>query len=358
MFARRAAEVLTAAGVAATVVRSDGAPIRARLRVYRQLLGSDVMLNIGGRSELTRSQRVLIWCGLPMIVHWAGTDVIKRGHTVGPKVARRVWNWAVAPWLSEELSNGSGLHAEVVSLPWGPIPPTVPDLPETFTVLAYTPYDRRMFYGIDFILALARRLEDVRFDLLAIGTEAGFSPNVHTLGWVDDMSPVLERATVLVRPVQHDGMSNMVLEALGHGRYVLWTYPLPGVHRITSLDDAEAYIRSLVNRQASGSLAPNHVGRATIDQVFHPDVVARRMRLRLEQVARSRWRVEPHPIRRRSATTVLRVLRVLFRVPPAHPPGSQVGRSISWPCLSASGQTPNTLPPGPHPAPGSGPSSR
>ena len=136
----------------------------------------------------------------------------------------------LAPWTFVEMSSD------------------IPEFSEPFTVVAYTPQDRLDFYGIAFIVELARRLGDVRFELLATTISSGLPPNVRTLGWVEDMDSVFRRAAVLVRPVMHDGLANMVIEALAYGRYVLWSYEMRGVETITTLDAAEKYIRELAEK--------------------------------------------------------------------------------------------------------------
>ena len=231
--------------------KSDPGTIRGRLRIYRFLLSSDVVFVIGGRRRLGRHERVLIRCGLPMVIYWLGTDVLE--WSVGDEdIVRCVWNRAVAPWLVDELE-AEGLPG-VELAPWAceDMPDDIPGFPQPFTVVAYTPQDRLDFYGIAFIVELARRLGDVRFELLATTLKDGLPPNVRTLGWVEDMDAVMRRATVLVRPVMHDGLANMVLEALAYGRYVLWSYEMPGVERITTLDAAEKYIRELAEQSLTG----------------------------------------------------------------------------------------------------------
>ena len=118
------------------------------------------------------------------------------------------------------------------------IPDHVPDLPPRFTVLAYALDDRDELYGLDFILELARRRPDIQFLLLAATPTDALPENVTSLGWVDDIHPIMSQATVYVRPTSHDGFSYLVLEALATGRYVLWTtpFPLPTVDTVDAAD--------------------------------------------------------------------------------------------------------------------------
>ena len=157
-----------------------------------------------------------------------GSDVLE-WNAGDEDIARRVWNRAEAPWLAHELETEGLPDVELAPWTYVEMPDDIPGFSEPFTVVAYTPQDRLDFYGIAFIVELARRLGDVRFELLATTLRDGLPPNVRTLGWVEDMDSVFRRATVLIRPVMHDGLANMVIEALAYGRYVLWSYEMPGV---------------------------------------------------------------------------------------------------------------------------------
>ena len=171
LFGQRVARNLRAVGVAAKVMpKPDLGTLRGRLRGYRFLLASDVVLAIGGRTQLGRHERVLIRCGLPVVIYWLGTDVLE--WRVGDRyIVRRVWNRAVAPWLADELE-AEGLP-RVELAPWAceDMPEDIPRFSQPFTVVAYTPQARLDFYGIAFVVELARRLPDVRVRALGDHTE-------------------------------------------------------------------------------------------------------------------------------------------------------------------------------------------
>ncbi len=315
LFGERVARSLRAAGVAAAVMPKSGlGTLRRRLRMFRFLLSSDVVIAIGGRTRLARQERVLIRCGLPMVMYWVGTDVLK--WKVGDEdIVRRVWNRTVARWLAGELE-GEGL-AGVELAPWAceKIPDEVPGFSQPFTVVAYTPQASLDFYGIAFVVELARRLPDVAFELLATTRKDGLPPNVRTLGWVEDMDAVMRRATLLVRPVMHDGLANMVLEALAYGRYVLWSYEMPGVEQITTLDAAEEYIVALAERSLTNELPPNLLGRALVQKEHDSALVGAQTKEQLDAIARLRWRQPPGWASQALADGFLALLRMILLVP-------------------------------------------
>jgi hypothetical protein len=125
---------------------------------------------------------------------------------------------------------------------------------------------------------LARRLPDVRFLVLASERRNRPAPaNIEFLGYHQDMEAVYARCHVLIRLADHDGMSQMVLEALGHGRYAIWNYELTGVLRASTAADAEKHLRDLDVRLRAGALGQNVEGRDFVRRDFLGSTIADRL---------------------------------------------------------------------------------
>ena len=128
-------------------------------------------------------------------------------------------------------------------------------LPNRFSVLVYVSNVRKTeFYGLHDIVAAAKVLPDIDFTL--VGPTEKQLPllpgNVRPVGWVQDMRSVYAQVSALWRPVRHDGLSFMVLEALAHGRQVLYTYDYPGcIH---------AYNVTVAIRELQRLYEPSHIG--------------------------------------------------------------------------------------------------
>ena len=60
--------------------------------------------------------------GVPTLIIWVGTDVLRGAPKASREVVERAWHWCVAPWLRDELAE-VGIEAPVVRL----TPPQVPD---------------------------------------------------------------------------------------------------------------------------------------------------------------------------------------------------------------------------------------
>ena len=206
-----------------------------------------------------------------------------------------------------------GIEAPVVRLTPPQVPDRVPAFPADLTVLAYSIDGRSDLYGLDFVLELAGRRPDVRFLLLGATPTDELPENVRALGWVSDAEAVMAQTTLYVRPTSHDGLSNLVLESLVNGRYVLWTYPFPGAERADTVEHAAALIDDLCRRHADGTLALNDEGRRAVIEMFEPADVRNDIVEGLGAIARQRWTRPPKRVQRWIALAALRSLRVILR---------------------------------------------
>jgi hypothetical protein len=80
----------------------------------------------------------------------------------------------------------------------------------------------------------------------------------------------------------------MVMEALGHGRHVLWSYPFPGCRQVHSASDAREEILRLHALHRWKRLPINHEGaRAMVEGGYMPAQLRNRIRNRLEALLES-----------------------------------------------------------------------
>lgn len=314
LFANRAAALLEGMGVDTRTTRSvEGfGVLRSTFVRVRDAFATDVFLDIYGSRRLNRLQRLLARIGIPTLIVWVGTDVLRGAPKASREVTDRAWHWCVAPWLRDELAE-VGIDALVVRLTPPKVPDLIPAFPTDFTVLAYAVDGRFDLYGLDFVLELARRRPDVRFLLVGMAPHDELPGNVEALGWVNDADAVIAQTTLYVRPTSHDGLSNLVLEALANGRYVLWTYPFHGAERADTVEGAEALIDDLARRHAEGTLPFNDEGREAVLQMFEPGEVRDDLVDGLRPIAEQRWTQPPVRVQRWAALAALRSLRLILR---------------------------------------------
>lgn len=223
-----------------------------------------------------------------IVKHWVGSDVLRarEERVVEQHATGLVEDWAVSSRLVEELAQ-MGLSAKHVPLSEVGDVELRPMPPAPLTVLSYLPNQKFDFYGGDVVLSLAERFADVQF--LVVGGDGGgrkASANVSFLGYQRDMSDVYARTHVLLRLPKHDGLSFMVLEALNHGRDVIWNLPFEASRLAHTENEAAAHLRELRDRLRAGELKPNSAGR---DHVLARHSAARvRASIRRELITRVR----------------------------------------------------------------------
>jgi hypothetical protein len=218
------------------------------------------------------------------VFYWVGTDVLNTTQDLKAGTlrqgsyaqARKDHHLADATWLVDELEKiGIKALPKTITIPelqGGDIP----DLPSVFSVLSYVPDTRHIFYGGNTIYQAARRLPEIRFDIVG-GSGVWVSkplPNVVFHGWQRDMKSFHRNATVLVRLVRHDGTGLTALEALGLGRHVIYSHPLPHCIRV-GWGDAGALVEKLTelfSLHQSGLLRPNIPGSAYVQENFNHQI--------------------------------------------------------------------------------------
>jgi glycosyltransferase involved in cell wall biosynthesis len=266
-------------------VRAEFLPLRALATPggLRRVLAADIFLRVGFRPGATTWRGRMfdaLWAVLRAanpraraVHYWQGTDVLHNLEDLragrlrpGPMArAGRDRHWAVAPWLVEELAE-LGLDSSFIALPISMEGLQAPErLPFPFTVLTYIPDFRWEFYDGPSIYRAAQALPEIQFEV--IGGEGAWVErplaNLCFFGWQRDVRPFLDRATVVLRLVRHDGVAQTVREAMEAGRPVIYSQTLPWVTMVPFQDPAalEAALRSFHQRFEAGQLPPNLPGR-------------------------------------------------------------------------------------------------
>ena len=270
--------------------------IRNLASIASELRCCDIAYQIGGRVTIGKFLRAAkLMKKKTIVMHWAGSDTLDDQQRVAegranPWVLQNIHHWAVSGWMAREVQ-AFGARCELVPLPSAHVPQSPSPLPEEFSVLVYMPDTRRgLLYGLDQILQVARELVHIRFDLVGLlhGSIPAPPPNLHIHGRIPNLRGFYERASVVWRPMRHDGLSCMVMEALGHGRHVLWSYAFPGCRQVYSASDAREEILRLHELHRRKRLSINHEGaRALVDGGYMPAQLRYTIRERLEALLES-----------------------------------------------------------------------
>lgn len=246
----------------------------------------------GGRLSMGKFLRAAQILGKEKIVIlWCGSDVFYAKQELAdgkmdPWVASRI-HWAASPTLADEVRS-FGICCEYVQVSFVKSVPNPAPFSNQFSVLVFLPVaDRIELYGWDRVVEVAQKLPFVDFHLVGYrdGRRLAAPPNVTVHGWIDDLTKFYELTTVLWRPVRHDaGISFMVLEALAHGRHVLYTYPLPGCVQVCGAHDSCEELQRLYALHHSGQLGLNYAGMETVALHYTRDIVRANLREKWQEI--------------------------------------------------------------------------
>jgi hypothetical protein len=255
--------------------------------LFRDLRRCDLAFSWGGRLDMGPFLQAVRSLRVPkVVIFWCGSDILRSNELAkdlrpDPWILKQI-HWAASPSLAEEV-RALGVHCEYVQASFVPQIAKPAPLPREFSVLVFLPTPRLAdLYGWDLISAAARALPHVTFNL--VGLREGIldaPPNVHVHRWIDDLSSLYRDSSVLWRPVRHDaGIAFMVLEALSHGRHVLYTYPIQGARRVSGLVDSIQAIQELFDAHHAGGLSLNQVGIDSVAQTYSREVVREELQRR------------------------------------------------------------------------------
>ena len=260
-------------------------------QLVKDLRTCDLVFNWGGRTDMGP----FLWgaraLGAKKIVtFWCGSDVLRAQRPLlkrppDPWIGRQI-HWAASASLANEVQS-LGLSCEHVQCSFVDTVEQPKPLPKEFSVLVFLPRpDLADLYGWDRVVEVARELSHVRFTL--VGLREGTletPPNIEIHRWVQDLAPMYQRSTVLWRPVRHDaGIAFMVLEALAHGRHVLYSSPIPGAIQVKDARDARQQLELLHALHKTGALPLNEAGREAVARVYRREVVRGELRRRWEEI--------------------------------------------------------------------------
>ena len=205
-----------------------------------------------------------------VVKHWVGSDVLRaREPLVHEQHATGlVEHWAVAGHLVDELAE-AGIPATPVPLSVVDAVTPTPLPPSPLTVLSYLPTRKFDFYNGATVLSLASRFPDVHFLVVGSdGADRSATKNVEFLGYQREMDAIYARSHVLLRLPRHDGLSYMVLEALNHGRHVIWNLPFESARMGRTENELACHIRELRAALAAGTLAFNARGQEVVHATY------------------------------------------------------------------------------------------
>ncbi len=244
-----------------------------KLKFLFYIFKADVVYSINGTLNKSLALDLAFKLKKRVVMHWVGSDVsnaieqYQKGNYLEHYL--KAEHLTDASWLSEELSE-IGIKAKVQYISAYAKQERVEDFSTEFAVLVYIPENRAKFYGVETILELAAKFPSVKFLLVGSNKPKSHSlENISYLGWVDNISEYIKKSVVAIRFIEHDGLSQFVLEALSKGRYVLYNYQLRGTTYTPTFDSLCEALSKLEIAFEGKKLELNFKGLIAIEKDFN-----------------------------------------------------------------------------------------
>lgn len=230
------ADLLSRAGCTCIMLSEEANAVKRKVLNLCRFLSADMVYSVGGEDyETCYVYKLARLLGKKVVIHWIGTDVLNavqnddgRKRDNSPLVI----NLAGSELLQTELEQ-IGICASVVPIVPCNIEFDVCPMPSRHAVLSYIPQNRESFYGMEILKKVAKEFPDIQFHIVSNNglNDTERLENVVYEGMLNpkQMKELYKNCSVLFRYPQHDGLSMMVLEALGMGRTVIYKYPFPYV---------------------------------------------------------------------------------------------------------------------------------
>lgn len=247
-----------------------------KLKFFYHIINSDIVHTINGTLGKSRVLEIAIKLKKKIIFHWAGTDIVtalelyKTGK-YNPDFISYPTHIAVAPWFEEKLKQ-MGIAFKLAPLKSFDKKYENFDFPKEFNVISYISQNRAEYYGIDLIIEIARKLPEIKFNLVGIESyKEELPPNIKLNGWVENMSEWIKNAVVCLRLPKTDGLSFFVVESLSMGRYVAFNNKYKHSDYCTTADEFIEYIKDKKTQFDNNTLAINKEIAAKVLEDFSED---------------------------------------------------------------------------------------
>jgi len=233
-----------------------------KLKFFYHIINSDIVHTINGTLGQSRVLEIALKLKKKIIFHWAGTDIVtalelyKTGK-YNPKFISYPTHIAVAPWFEEKLKQ-MGIGFKLAPLKSFDKKYEEFPFPKEFSVLSYISQNRAQYYGIDLITEIAKKLPEIKFNLVGFESyKEELPPNIKLNGWVENISDWIKNAVVCVRLPKTDGLSFFVVESLSMGRYVAFNNNYKHSDYCVTAEEFIEYIQNKKNQFDNKNLATN-----------------------------------------------------------------------------------------------------
>lgn len=248
-----------------------------KLKYLYHLLSADIIYSINGTYVKSFTVDIALRLGKKVILHWVGTDLLKAKKAFSSNshyspYIEKCTHWAEVSWIKKDLEE-IGIQSEIVNFAGFDVNKEPDKVPNEFSVLTYISKDLPEFYGINSIVELAKRYPNVSFKVMGCKLDYADCPNLKFLGWVNNVPQLIDESVVCIRYIEHDGLSNFVLETLSKGKRIIYSNDFPGVDYCPNDEVLYERFKSIYEDFNNGTLMPNTEGYLHIKKEFSSEYI-------------------------------------------------------------------------------------
>ena len=219
---------------------------------------------IGGEIYKSKVMDVSLFLNKEIYIEWAGSDVLKAKNffkkgMINEEYINKPIHFSEAKWIQSELRE-IGIETNLCKASLCNIEKNNKDNIEFLTnnksIIAFTYLgkNRENFYGLNNIIKLAEKFPNVKFRVCGTdGENLVHLNNIEYLGWINNVNEELDNCNIFLRLIEHDGLSNTVLEALSKGKFIIYSYPFDYCETYKNDSELFAVFQKLINLTKKGN---------------------------------------------------------------------------------------------------------
>jgi hypothetical protein len=235
----------------------------------------DVIYSINGTLGKSRVFDLALAKNKKLMMTWVGTDVTKskKIRTPNEEYLQKAHHFCEVSWIKDELKE-MNIDAGILNFfnfktqlnaeyPAG----------TKLKVLSYMAQNREDYYGYEKLMSAAKSFPNVDFTIIGTNGKNEKLSNVKFLGWVDNVSDLMEQHHVCLRLVEHDGLSGFILEALYKKRHVIYSEKLNHTVHVKSETDLHNALDNFKKKLDQQKLEANLQGKKFVEKSFNTDKI-------------------------------------------------------------------------------------
>jgi hypothetical protein len=130
------------------------------------------------------------------------------------------------------------------------------------------------FYGVKYLMMLANIFSYVTFYLIGSSDMVKTQGNIINMGYLDEKSldNLYSKITLYVRITEHDGLSQLMLKSLLHGKEVITNTDHPFVKHFNPLSSNDKELIQMVSQILENKPIVNKGGMDYVNRIYKPSL--------------------------------------------------------------------------------------